>query len=223
LMLATQRRIVFIDRMIRDGGYQQREKVGTRLGDLWETTVGLVGLGNIGRHVAEMVSGFRARVIALDPGVSSEAMAAIGVEKIDDLLTLLSRSDSVSLHVPLTPGTRHLIGAAELKAMKPNAVLINTSRGGIIDEAALIAALDAGEIVGAGLDVLEHEPPSADEPLFAHDKVILSPHIGGGSEVALQKTALAAAEAVLAVLAGKRPAYLLNDAVLATARIALPA
>lgn len=210
LMLATHRRVVFIDRMIREGGYLQREKVGMRLGDLWETTVGLVGLGNIGRHAAEMVSGFRARVIGFDPGVRAEDMAAFGVEKVEDLDELLRRSDTVSLHLPLTPKTRHLIGAAELAAMKPTAVLVNTSRGGIIDEAALIAALDAGEIAGAGLDVLEQEPPAADDPLFAHEKVILSPHVAGGSEVALQKTALAAADAVLAVLAGDRPEHWLN-------------
>jgi D-3-phosphoglycerate dehydrogenase / 2-oxoglutarate reductase len=223
LMLATHRRVVFIDRMIRDGGYLQREKVGMRLGDLWETTVGLVGLGNIGRHAAEMVSGFRAKVIGFDPGVRAEDMAAFGVEKVDELGDLLRRSDTVSLHLPLTERTRHLIGARELAAMKPTAVLVNTSRGGIIDEAALIAALDAGEIAGAGLDVLEHEPPAADDPLFAQEKLILSPHVAGGSEVALQKTALAAADAVLAVLAGERPEYWLNEEVRPRSRATMAA
>ncbi len=223
LMLATHRRVVFIDRMVRDGGYLNREKVGARLGDLWETTVGLVGLGNIGRHAAHMVGrGFNAKIIAFDPVMSQEDMAAIDVEKIDDLHELLRRSDTVSLHVPLTAATKHMIGEAELKAMKPTAVVVNTSRGGIIDEAALIEALDAGEIAGAGLDVLEHEPPAMDDPLFSHEKVILSPHVGGGSEVALKKTALAAADAILAVLAGERPAYLLNEDVLGSARASMP-
>jgi D-3-phosphoglycerate dehydrogenase / 2-oxoglutarate reductase len=224
LMLAVHRRVVFIDAMVRAGGYQQREKVGMRLGDLWETTIGFVGLGNIGRHAAEMVSGFRATKIAFDPMVSAEAMAAIGVEKVDDLHDLLRRADTVSLHVPLIPATHHLIDATALAAMKPTAVLVNTSRGGIVNEAALLAALSEGRIAGAGLDVMEHEPPAADDPLFAETgRLILSPHVGGGSEVALAKTALAAADAILAVLAGKRPAHLLNDDVLAAARAAIAA
>ena len=211
LMMAVQRNILNVDRIVRAGGYQQREKMAM-LGDLWEVTVGLVGLGNIGRYAAHMVSkGFNAKVLAFDPMISADAMQGLGIEKVEALPDLLARADIVSLHLPLNNKTRHLIGEAELAAMKPTAIIVNTSRGGIVDEAALLQALKAGRIKGAGLDVFEQEPPPPDHPLFAVDGVILSPHIGGGSEVALSKTSLAAANAALAVLSGRTPEYFINS------------
>ena len=223
LMMAVRRNIVNVDRIVRTGGYQQREKMA-RLGDLWEATVGLIGLGNIGRHAAQMVGkGFNAKLLAFDPAMSAAEIATFGAEKIDDLDTLLARADIVSLHLPLTERTRHLIDTRALARMKPSACIVNTSRGGIIDEAALVEALKSGKLAGAGLDVFEEEPPRPDNPLFALDTVVLSPHIGGGSEVALAKTALAAADAILAVLAEQRPAFLVNKEVIGHSRAPIAA
>ncbi len=222
LMLAVQRDVLNVDRIVRAGGYQQREKMASSLRDLWEMTVGLVGLGNIGRHAAHMVGkGFNAKVLAFDPMMSADTMQALGIEKMDALPDLLGRADIVSLHLPLNEKTRHLIGAAELAAMKPTAVIVNTSRGGIIDEAALIEALKAGRIKGAGLDVFEQEPPPSDHPLFALGNVILSPHIGGGSAIARSKTSLAAANAALSVLSGRKPEYFINSEVSGRTRATL--
>ena len=223
LMLAVQRDVINVDRTVRAGGYQQREKMA-RLGDLWNATVGLVGFGNIGRYAAHMVGkGFNARVLAFDPAVPADAMAALGVSKADALHDLLAEADIVSLHLPLNARTRHIIGAAEFALMKPGAVIVNTSRGGTVDEAALVEALKQNRIKAAGLDVFEQEPPAADDPLFALDNVILSPHIGGGSEVALKETALAAARAVLAVLDGREPEYFINRDVAGRTRAQLAA
>ena len=213
LMMAVLRDVVNVDAIVRGGGYQQREKM-TGLGDLWEATVGVVGVGNIGRHAARMVgAGFQAKVLGFDPLMSAADMKAVGVEKVDDLHALLRRADIVTLHLPLNAHTRGLIGRAELALMKPEAVLVNTSRGEIIDEAALVEALTEGLIAGAGLDVLEQEPPTLDNPLFKLRNVVLSPHVGGGSRVALKKTALATAEVILAVLDGRTPENLANPEV----------
>ena len=209
------RDVVNVDAIVRAGGYQQREKM-TGLGDLWEATVGVVGIGNIGRHAARMVgAGFQAKVLGFDPVMSTADMAALGVEKVDDLYALLRRADIVTLHLPLNAHTRGLIGRAELALMKPEAVIVNTSRGEVIDEAALVEALTEGRIAGAGLDVFEQEPPALDNPLFKLRNVVLSPHVGGGSRVALKKTALATAEVILAVLDGRTPKNLANPEVTA--------
>ena len=221
LMLAVLRNVVTIDKITRGGGFLQRESF--YLGDLWEATVGIVGLGNIGRYTAQMVGrGFNARVLGFDPVVSAAEMQAARVEKIEDLEELLSQSDIVSLHAPLNERTRHLIGKVELAVMKPGAIIINTSRGGTIDEAALIEALRSGRIAGAGLDVFEHEPPAVDNPLFALGNVVVSPHIGGGTNAARRNAAMRSAEAALAVLSGRQPAYFINPAVMAHSRAAIP-
>jgi len=141
-----------------------------------------VGLGRIGRSMARMAgAGFRAKVLGYDPNVSAGEMRDAGVEKCDSLREMLARSDFVSIHCVLNDETRHLIGRAELAAMKPTAFLINTSRGAIVDEAALLAALERGAIAGAGLDVFSHEPLTRTghpmSRLYAMDNVILSPHL----------------------------------------------
>jgi D-3-phosphoglycerate dehydrogenase len=150
--------------------------------DIAGKTVGLVGLGKIGRSMARMAgAGFRARVLACDPHVAADEMQAAGVEKCTGLHRMLAQSDFVSIHCVLTPDTRHLIGEAELAAMKPTAFLINVSRGAIVDEAALLAALERGAIAGAGLDVFSEEPlAKTGHPLsrlYAMPNVLLSPHL----------------------------------------------
>lgn len=211
LMLAVQRDMMRLDRMVREGRYRERERVGFLLGDLWQATVGLVGFGSIARHVARMVrDGFGAHVLAYSPSLTHKDAAAAGIERVDGLDALLVRADILSLHLPLTPATQGLIGAAQLARMKPSACLINTARGGIIDEAALLAALDAGRLAGAGLDVFAREPPCQDDPLLHCDRVILSPHVGGGGDAALRATGIATVRALLAALSGGTPEHLVN-------------
>ena len=145
-------------------------------------TLGLVGVGRIGRNLARMAgSGFRMRVLGFDPFVSAETMSGLGIEKCDCLQDLLPAADFVSLHAVLNSDTRHLIGQTELQMMKPSAMLINVSRGALVDELALLDALVSGRIAGAGLDVFSNEPLSTSghrlSQLFALPNVLLSPHL----------------------------------------------
>lgn len=181
LMLALAKKLIPLDRQMRSEGWAwpTARWMG---GDIAGRTVGIVGLGRIGRSFARMAGqGFRARVIAYSPGTGAEEMAALGVEKVDDLHDLLAQSDFVSLHCTLNETTRHIIGAAELSAMKPSAFLINSSRGALVDEKALVAALTAGQIAGAGLDVFASEPLSLTghvmSPLFGLPNVLMLPHL----------------------------------------------
>ena len=168
LLFAVIRRIPHYDRAVRAGNWELPNGMNWHIS---RRTLGLVGYGRIARAVERMVSGFGMRVIHYDP------FAADSVP-LDDLL---AQSDYVSLHCPLTEETRGIIDARRLSLMKRNAILINTSRGPVIDEAALVAALKDGTIAAAGLDVLDNEPPPADHPLFALDNVVLTPHIAAFS------------------------------------------
>jgi D-3-phosphoglycerate dehydrogenase len=210
LMLATLRKIPRMHQMVLDGRF--KERISLVFGDLWGRTIGLIGYGNIGRIVARITAGgFSCRVIAYDPFIDAATMKADGVEKVEKLADLLAQADAVSIHTPLNAGTRGLIGAAELRLMKPSAVLVNTSRGAIIDQTALTAALKEGIIYGAGIDVFDPEPPTADHPLFADiENVVLSPHLGGATLASRRQTALEAAESALSALSGTRPKFLLN-------------
>jgi D-3-phosphoglycerate dehydrogenase len=178
LLFAVTRRIAELDRAIRLGRWRQ--------GPLWPLnsvqgrTLGLVGFGNAARELVRKLSGFQMRVLAHDPYVPAETMRSHGVTAVE-LDRLLTEADYVSLHCPLTKETRHLIGERELRRMKPTAILLNTSRGPVIDEAALVWALREGWIAAAGLDVLENEPPDPDNPLLTLDNVVLTPHIAGNA------------------------------------------
>jgi phosphoglycerate dehydrogenase-like enzyme len=207
LMLAVLRRVREMDELVRSGRFDQRWKV--RLGDLTGARVGFIGFGRIARAAAKICgAGFGCEIAAYDPMIPAEQLSALGAEPVE-LAELMTR-DVISIHTPLTETTRNLIGAAELARMPAHGVIVNTSRGGIIDEAALVAALKAGSIGGAGIDVLEHEPPPADHPLFALSNVVLSPHVAGVTEASMKGMAFAVAEVVETVLAGNRPATLLN-------------
>ncbi len=200
------------DRHLRRHGFPGRY---TLLGqDLVGKTLGLVGLGRIGGRVAGMCrAALGMRVLAYDPYVDPERARALGAELMDDLHTLLAQADFVSVHVPLTPETRGLVGSAELAAMKPTAYLINTSRGPVVDEKALVQALREGRIAGAALDVFDPEPPSPDNPLFELENVIVTPHIGSYTEEGVWRMSMGAVEQVLQVLRGERPAHLANPEV----------
>ena len=176
-------------------------------------TLGLIGFGNIARALVAKALGFGLRVIAFTPRLRAED-APEGVEVTNDLSVLLAASDYVSIHCPLSDETAHLIDAAALAQMKPSALLINTSRGGVIDESALIQALQDGQIGGAALDVTEPEPPSADNPLLALENVIVTPHAAFYSVAATAELARKAAQNVVTVLQGGVPKTLINKAVL---------
>ncbi|WP_424814452.1 2-hydroxyacid dehydrogenase [Roseococcus sp. YIM B11640] len=179
LMMAVCRRLVWQHESVVSGRWRGNDPGSTRLFELRDKVLGIVGLGTIGRKVARLANAFGMRVQYYDIRRISEAEEdALGV-RFALLGELLRSSDIVSLHVPLAPASKHLIGAAELASMKPGAYLVNTSRGPVVDEPALIAALEAGTIAGAGLDVFDQEPPPADNPLFKLKNVVLTPHYAG--------------------------------------------
>jgi D-3-phosphoglycerate dehydrogenase len=176
---------------------------------LVDQTVGVIGLGRIGQVLARKVRGLGMDLVAYDPFLDDAAVSALGARPLT-LDELLATSDYVSIHTPLTPGTRHLIGAAELARMKPTACLINVARGGVVDQAALVAALGEGRLAGAGVDVFEAEPLSLDDPLLALDNVILSPHAAHHSLESMNELRGRVIADVAAVLAGEEPRFPVN-------------
>jgi glyoxylate reductase len=213
LMMAAARRVAEGDRFVREGRFGGWA-IDMLLGqDVWGATLGLVGVGRIGGAVARRARAFDMRVlytdaVALPPDVERE----LGATRVE-LDELLREADFVSLHVPLTPDTHHLIGAAQLDRMRSSAVLVNTSRGPVVDEAALAEALRAGRIFAAGLDVFEREP-EVHPDLLRLDNVVLAPHIASGSVRTRSEMSALAVRNLLAGLSGERPPNLLNPEVL---------
>jgi phosphoglycerate dehydrogenase-like enzyme len=208
LMLAVLRRVREMDACVRDNRFDQRWRL--QLGDLTLGELTLVGFGQIAKAVARICgSGFQMRVRAYDPFVSAQAMESLGVEKVDDLAKAMD-ADVVSIHTPLSEKTRHLVGARELAAMRPNSILVNTSRGGLVDEAALAHALEEGKLLGAGIDVFEQEPPPPENPLLRLQNVVLSPHVAGVTSGSMKGMALAVCDVIDVVVSGGRPSTLLN-------------
>lgn len=207
LLFAVLRRIVSLDRAVRSGEWDTRL---TWPGwHLHGQTLGLVGFGHAARLVARKMRGFDLTLLAHDPYISDEQMASESVRAVS-LDELLSGSDFVSLHCPLTPQTFHLIGERELQQMKPSAILINTARGAVINETALLKALVEGWIAAAGLDVLEQEPPSPDNPLFKLDNVVLTSHVAGQSDETLEACYRFSVEAAIALAHGRWPRSCVN-------------
>ncbi len=207
LLIALAKKLVPMQRAMQDEGWLWPQSQWLGL-DIAGKTVGLVGLGRIGRSMARMAgAGFRARVVGYDPGVSAATMREAGVEKFDDLHAMLAVCDFVSLHCVLNDATRHLIGAAELRAMQPSAFLINVSRGALVDERALLAALDEGLIAGAGLDVYGDEPLSEQghllSSLYGRPNVILLPHLTFYTHEAMQRLERETLERCREVLEGR--------------------
>jgi D-3-phosphoglycerate dehydrogenase / 2-oxoglutarate reductase len=216
LVLALTRHVVSFAGQVRSGGWDNTAFGPMRR--LSGQTVGLVGAGAIARRVADKLGGLGMTVLVWSP--STPAGRAVGLATaVGSLAELLTRSDVVSLHVPLSEGTRHLIDADALARMKPSALLVNTSRGPVVDTAALAAALREGRLAGAGLDVLPQEPPASDDPLLGLDNVILTPHAAFASVEAVTELQTKAAENVAAVLRGVRPKYLVNAGVYERAEV----
>lgn len=209
LMLALAKDLPYLDRQTRAGNFRSRFEY--RPQGLSGKLIGLIGLGRIGRIVGRICGQALAmEVWGYDPYVPARDMEEAGVRPCESLETLLAEADVVSVHVPLTPQTRGLIGPEQIGLMKPGAFIINTSRGEMIQEAALAEALRAGRLAGAGLDVFEHEPPPPENPLFALQNVIVTPHSAALTREAVAQLAEGAARNVLAVLEGGCPTYCPN-------------
>ncbi|HSB71988.1 MAG TPA: C-terminal binding protein [Candidatus Methylomirabilis sp.] len=211
LLLALARRVVAADRAVKGGTWAVVAHKGIQR--LRGQTLGLLGFGKIARAVAAKARALGMRLLAVDPYVDAETMARQEVRAVD-FETLLAEADAVSIHVPLSPATRGIIGERELARMKPTAFLVNTSRGGLVDEQAVAAALAGGRLGGAALDVLSQEPPPADHPLRQAPNVILTPHLAFYSREAVVELQTKAAEEVARALRGERPRSPVNREVL---------
>ncbi len=204
LLLGVVRRVATRDRAVRNGAWNvsRREKMYRVAG----RTLGLVGYGRIARTFERKMRGMGVeRVLVFDPYASD-----VGAAERATLDDLCRTADFISVHAPLTPETRHLVGRAQFALMKPTAILVNTARGPLVDEQALVEALQARRLQGAGIDVYEHEPPRRDHPLFALDNVVLSDHTGWYSEESVNELQTKAAEEIARVFRGETPKHWLN-------------
>lgn len=210
LLLSLVRQVTRHDRLVRRGQWDSFLAVSYRryLG----ATLGLVGFGRVPHLIVQKLHGFQMKFIAHDPFVSAKAMEACGAKRVT-LNKLFRTSDYVSLHCPLTEKTHHLVGEQELRMMQPTALLVNTSRGKVVDEQALVKALEEGRIAGAALDVLEKEPPDPDNPLLAMDNVILTPHSAGHSDTFPEEFCEASIEAIIDIAEGRWPRSVVNPEV----------
>lgn len=206
LLLATKRRVVRADASTREADWRRHDFRGRELSD---RTLGLFGAGNAGQELARLLSGFGVTCVAYDPFVDADDLPE-NVSLVDSVEALFDAADDVSVHAPLTEDTRHAIGAAELARLPADGVVVNTARGGIVDEAALVEALDAGEIDGAGIDVYETEPPTADDPLLDRSEVVLTQHNAGVTVEALENMSREAAANVRTVYDGRTPETAVN-------------
>jgi D-3-phosphoglycerate dehydrogenase / 2-oxoglutarate reductase len=204
MLLALIRKIPFSNKLVQSGRWEMPAVVPIRR--LEGTTLGLLGFGHIPRLVAPKAQAFGMKVLAYDPYVKPDQFKAANVEGVD-LDTLLKNSDYISVHAPLLPATRGMLNAAAFGKMKKGVLIVNTARGPLIDEAALVAALDAGQVGGAGLDVVSTEPLAKDSPLLGRDNVILSPHTGFYSIEALNELQTKCAADVARVLSGEKAIY----------------
>ena len=207
ILLAVARRVAVQDRWIRSGRW---DRTGLKpIHRVWGRVLGLIGFGRVARELARRASGIGLKVIAHDPYVSAEEMSTLGVDAVG-LDDLLQRADYVSIHTPLNPSTRHLVGERELGLLKPGAILVNTSRGPVVDEAALVDALREGRLDAAALDVFENEPPEEDSPLRRMDNVVLTPHVAWYSEESVAGVYRCACEIAIQLIKGEWPASVVN-------------
>ncbi|TEU08558.1 D-glycerate dehydrogenase, partial [Candidatus Bathyarchaeota archaeon] len=203
LMLALTRRVVSADKAVRRGEWNR--KYGDLRGvEIAGKTLGIIGMGRIGSAVARRAIGFDVKVVYHDVYRREDLEEELGIEYASRE-EVLREADLISLHVPYTPETRHMIGAEELASMKDGVYIVNTARGRIIDQQALVEALETGKVAGAALDVFEEEPLDPGSPLASMDNVILTPHLAASSEEAMRRMAVQAAEGVLKVLNGEAP------------------
>ncbi len=215
LLLACVRWLVPTATFVKGGGWSERSRARPwgQVHRMTGQTIGIVGLGDIGKAMARRAAGFDLKVLACDPYLPAATFKEHGAQQVS-LGKLLQDSDFVSLHVPLNTETRHMIGAPQFALMKPDAILINTCRGPVVDEAALIEALQNKRILAAGLDVTEVEPIASDSPLLTMDNVVISPHMASISEWANGERRRRPAQEIASVLTGHRPRAVWNKDVL---------
>ena len=213
LMLSLAKRLPEFDRAVREGDYQRRMKLDAQ--DIAGRTVLIIGLGRIGSRLATALNALGMKCLGVDPAYTAAEIAAMGCEPVADFRTALPRADFVTVHCPLQDDTRNLIGAPELALMKPTAYLINCARGGIVDEAALLDALNGRRILGAGLDVQVSEPPRPDDPLLKCDRLILTPHSAATTTEGMVRMATTVAQNVADFFDGRLPeSHVVNPEVL---------
>ncbi|MBC7813158.1 MAG: 3-phosphoglycerate dehydrogenase, partial [Burkholderiales bacterium] len=181
--------------------------------ELFGKQLGLIGFGRIGGHVARIAQSIGMKVAAYDPYAAPTLAADLGITLLPTLEALLGSSDVVSLHLPLNEQTHKIMNAERFAQMKPGAIFINTSRGGHVDESALIAAVDSGHLFGAGLDVTDPEPPAADDSILQHPKIVVTPHIASGTKDSKSRIYEMALEQVFMVARGEQPPHLVNPEV----------
>lgn len=181
--------------------------------ELFGKTLGIVGLGRIGRHMSRLGQGLGMHVVGYDPFANAAELEPLGITLLPTLEAVLTQADAVTLHLPRTPETVGLINATTLQMMKPGAILVNAARGGIVDEAALLAALENGHLLGAGLDVFDVEPPAPDHPLLLHPRVVFTPHVASGTDLGKHKMMETAVLQVIQYLQGIKPPHLINPEV----------
>jgi len=211
LLMAAARRVVEADDYTRKGKWKTWGPMILLGQDIHHATLGIIGLGRIGAELAQRAKGFSMKVIYYDELRRSDAEESkLGVEYVPELTKLLSRADFISVHVPLTAKTRHLIGAAEFALMRPTAVFINTSRGSVVDQKALYEALKSRQIFAAAVDVTVVEPIPQDDPLLNLDNIIITPHIASASFATRTKMAIMAVENLIAGLRGQVPPHCIN-------------
>ena len=210
LMLAVTRKVTYLDREIRSGNFHIRDHV---VGfELFEGKLGVVGFGHIGKRLAEMCrEALKMEVFVYDPFINEEEIRSHGAEKCNTIQELMTKSDIISLHIPSTEQSRGLIDKEALEALGPDGFLINAARGAVVDEKALIHALQNGIIAGAGLDVFDPEPPQKENPLFNLDNVVLTPHLASFTDQGRRRMGLMVVEDVLSVLKGEPPKYCVNS------------
>jgi D-3-phosphoglycerate dehydrogenase len=205
LMLSLARHIPQANTSLKSGAWKRTEFVGT---EVRSKTLGIIGLGNVGSEVARRAQGLNMHTIAHDPFVSADYAHNLGVE-LAPLKKLLSESDFITFHIPLTSSTEGMVGAKELSMVKPNVRIINCARGGLIDEKALVQAIEKGQVAGAAIDVFSQEPPT-DSILFKSDRIIVTPHLGASTVEAQAGVAVDVAEQIIAVLKGQPARYAVN-------------
>jgi D-3-phosphoglycerate dehydrogenase len=214
LILSLVRKIPWANELVKSGewttGGTSAWKKLKPIMHLDGRTAGIVGFGRIGRQIADRLQAFKMNVIASDPNVRKELAAESGVELVD-LSTLLENADIISVNTILSKDTFHLIGKEQLKLMKPSAIIVNTSRGKVIDQSALVEALKDGRIAAAGLDVLETEPPELNDQILGLENVLLTPHLGGTSDKAVEMVRRLATEEARRVLMGESPKHPINS------------
>jgi phosphoglycerate dehydrogenase-like enzyme len=209
LLMAVAKRVMVGDMRLR--GAQDVERADLRGTELLGNTLGIVGYGRIGRRVAEMCAhGIRMKVTIYDPILPEDAALPAGVARTNDLDAIFSENLFVTLHTPLLPTTRHLANERRLRLMQPGSYLINASRGGVVDEGALIKLLQEGHLAGAGLDVFDPEPPLADNPLIEMRNVVLTPHIASNTDAGMAAMQAGTVDNIVQVLKDERPIWVAN-------------